>query len=73
MGMGNVTMRIIQKLILHSPISFLLIFTACDDLLDDNINDSREPVAISLLTDVDTLLLLANDTYKLSVGSNFVL
>ena len=67
MGMGNVTMRIIRKLILHSPIPFLLIFTTCDDLLDDNIDDSREPVVIFLKTDVDTLLLLANNTYELSV------
>ena len=71
MGMGNVTMRIIRKLILHSPIPFLLIFTTCDDLLDDNIDDSREPVVIFLKTDVDTLLLLANNTYKLSVEGIF--
>ena len=70
-------MRIFLKLLLHSPISFMLIFTVCDDsgldlgLGDDNNDDSREPVAIFLKTDVDTLLLLANDTYTLSVKGIF--
>ena len=69
------TMRIFLKLLLHSPISFMLIFTVCDDsgldLGGDNNDDSREPVAIFLKTDVDTLLLLANDTYTLSVKGIF--
>ena len=53
----------------------MLIFTVCDDsglnLGDDNNDDNREPVAIFLKTDVDTLLLLANDTYTLSVKGIF--
>lgn len=65
------TMRVFLKLLLYSLISFLVIFTACDDPADDNINDSREPVAIFLITDIDTLLLLANNTYTLSVEGIF--
>ncbi len=48
-----------------------MIFTACEEIADDNIDDSLEPVAIFLVTDVDTLLLLANNTYTLSVDGIF--
>ena len=63
-------MRLLHKLPIRGLISLLLIFTACDDLVD-NIEDDREPLAIFLVTNDDTLLLLANNTYSLSVQGIF--
>ncbi len=63
-------MRILIKLLFCGLISVLLVFTACEEPTDD-IDDSREPLAIFLATEVDTLLLLVDNTYTLDVQGIF--
>ncbi len=63
-------MRGFIKLLYLSLILALLIFPACEEP-DEDIDDSREPLAIFLVTEVDTLLLLADDTYTLAIRGIF--
>ena len=63
-------MRELNKLLLCGLIPVLLIFTACEEPVD-NTDDSREPLAIFLETEVDTLLLLVDNTYTLAIQGIF--
>lgn len=63
-------MRELNKLLLCCLIPVLLIFTACEEPTE-NIDDTREPITIFLASEVDTLLLLVNNTYTLTVQGIF--
>ncbi|NQU27683.1 MAG: hypothetical protein HQ528_05290, partial [Candidatus Marinimicrobia bacterium] len=48
-------LQVLNKLLLRSMVSVMLIFIACEEPTDD-IDDTSEPIAIFLVTEVDTIL-----------------